>query len=255
VTGVSLVPTMLRRLLDAGWRPPERLRFVLLGGAPTPEDLVARCERLGVPVHPTYGMTETASQVATATPEQAFEHGDTVGQPLVFTDVTVVDEGEPCDPGEHGELVVDGPTVTPGYLDDDRTAAAFGDAGLHTGDVGYRDADGRLWVLGRLDDTVVTGGENVHPGEVADAVREHPAVADAAVVGLADDEWGERVAALVVPDEAVAADLDVDLVEARCRERLAPFKVPKTWGVADALPRTASGTVDREAVRERLRDA
>jgi O-succinylbenzoic acid--CoA ligase len=253
VTGLSLVPTMLTRLLDAGWTPPDHLRFVLLGGAPTPAVLVDRCERHGVPVHPTYGATETASQVATATPARAFDHEGTVGQPLLFTDVTVVDDdGEPCDPGESGELVVDGPTVTPGYLDDDQTAAAFGEHGLHTGDVGYRDVDGRLWVLGRLDDTVVTGGENVHPGEVADVVQDHPAVADVAVVGLPDEEWGERVAALVVPDAAVAADLDVDLLESRCRDRLAPFKVPKTWGVAGELPRTASGTVDREAVRERL---
>jgi O-succinylbenzoic acid--CoA ligase len=249
VTGVSLVPTMLGRMLDAGWTPPDRLRFVLLGGAPARDSLVERCEARGVPVHPTYGTTETASQIATATPQQAFDHGGTVGQPLVTTSVTVVDgAGDPVPPGETGELVVDGPTVTPGYLDDDRTEAAFGPHGLHTGDVGYRDDDGRLWVLGRTDDAIVTGGENVHPSQVADAVRDHPGVADVAVVGLEDPEWGERVGALVVGDAALAD------VETHCRERLAGFKVPKTWDVAEALPRTASGTVDREAVRELLRD-
>lgn len=246
VTGVSMVPTMLARTLDAGWEPPGPLRFVLLGGAPAPEKLVARCDDRGVPVHPTYGTTETASQVATATPSQAFEHPGTVGQPLVNTTVTVLDDGEPVAPGGRGELVVDGPTVTPGYLDAERTDDAFGPHGLHTGDMGYRDDDGRLWVLGRLDDVIVTGGENVHPLEVAATIRDHPDVADAAVVGLDDPEWGQRVAALVV------GEVPPDDLEAHCRERLASFKVPKTWDVAAKLPRTASGTVDREAVRDRL---
>ncbi len=245
-TGVSLVPTMLKRLLDAGWEPSADLRFVLVGGAPTPPELVERCERRGVPVHPTYGLTEAASQVATATPAQAFEHPDAVGQPLVTTDVTVVEDGEPCDPGGVGELVVDGPTITPGYLDDEATVQAFGDRGLHTGDLGYCDEDGRLWVLGRTDDAIVTGGETVHPGAVVDVLREHPAVEDAAVVGLDDPEWGERVAALVV------GAVDAAELAAHCRDRLAGYEVPKTWGVADALPRTPSGTVDRATVRDRL---
>jgi O-succinylbenzoic acid--CoA ligase len=248
VTGVSLVPTMLARMLDVGWQPPDCLRFVLLGGAPATEDLLARCADRDVPVHPTYGTTETASQIATATPEQAEDHPGTVGQPLVNTTVTVVEDGAPVAPGETGELVVDGATVTPGYLDEERTTEAFGPRGLHTGDLGYRDEDGRLWVLGRTDDTIVTGGENVHSAEVADAVRSHPGVEDVAVVGLPDEEWGERVAALVV------GDVDVAAVEAHCRERLGAFKVPKTWGTAEELPRTASGTVDRKAVRERLRE-
>ncbi|MFC7174106.1 hypothetical protein ACFQL0_13625 [Haloplanus litoreus] len=99
-----------------------------------------------------------------------------------------------------GEFVVSGPTVTPGYLGD-RGDDAFEPAGLRTGDVGYRDADGRLWVIGRTDDLIVTGGENVAPAEVVERLRDHPDVADAAVVGLPDEEWGERVAALVVPRE------------------------------------------------------
>ncbi|MFD1587416.1 o-succinylbenzoate--CoA ligase [Halorientalis brevis] len=252
VTGVSLVPTMLQRLLDAGWTAPDQLRFVLLGGAPASAELVDRCAIAGVPVYPTYGMTETASQIATATPEQAFSHEGTVGQPLLGTDVTVVDEaGSPLPTGERGELVVDGPTVTPGYLDSTTTDDAFGEFGLHTGDVGYRDDDGRLWVLNRVDDRIISGGENVDPGEVADTLTSHPDVAAAAVVGLDDPEWGERVGALVVP--AADESLDVDAVVAYCRGRLAGFKCPRTTAVAEELPRTASGTVDREAVRDRLR--
>ena len=244
VTGVSLVPTMLSRLLDAGWEPPSSLRFVLLGGGPASEPLVERCRERGVPVCPTYGMTETASQIATARPETAFEHAGTVGQPLVFTDVTVVADGEPCDPGERGEIVVDGPTVTPGYLGG--AGASFGEFGFRTGDLGYRDADGRLWVEGRVDDRIVTGGENVDASTVAGVIRDHSAVEDAAVVGLPDEEWGQRVAALVVGDVTPAA------VREHGAERLAAYEVPKTVRTADALPRTPSGTVDREAVRSRL---
>ena len=244
VTGVSLVPTMLSRLLDAGWEPPSSLRFVLLGGGPASEGLIERCKEQGVPVCPTYGMTETASQIATARPDTAFERAGTVGQPLVFTDVTVVADGEPCDPGERGEIVADGPTVTPGYLNGD--GETFGDYGFRTGDIGYRDEDGHLWIEGRVDDQIVTGGENVDASTVAAAIRDHPAVEDAAVVGLSDEEWGQRVAALVVGDVTPAA------VREHCAERLAPYEVPKTVRVADALPRTASGTVDRSAVRSRL---
>jgi len=247
---------MLSRLLDAGWEPADALRFVLLGGAPASSELLERCRERDVPVCPTYGMTETASQIATALPEEGAAHEGTVGQPLMFTDVTVVDEtGAAVEAGEQGELVVSGPTVTPGYLDDAHTDAAFGDRGLHTGDVGYRDADGRLWILNRRSDRIVTGGENVDPGEVVAALRDHPRVEDAAVVGLEDEEWGERVAALVVPDADSSSDestLKPRALLAHCDDRLAGFKQPKTIGIVDALPRTASGTVDREAVRDRL---
>ena len=249
-TGVSLVPTMLDRLLDAdvGYLP-ESLRFVLVGGAPTPPELIARCERRDVPIHPTYGMTETASQVATARPGEAFSRPERVGRPLAFTRVRALADGESLPPGEPGELVVSGPTVTPGYYDDpEANGAAFGPYGYRTGDVGAIEPDGSLRVIGRLDDVVITGGENVHPAEVADVLRSHPAVEDAVVVGLADPEWGERVCALVVAEGVTADDL-----RAFCRGRLADYKRPKTITFADSLPRTASGTVDRGAVRDRLR--
>ncbi|QSX01214.1 class I adenylate-forming enzyme family protein [Haloterrigena alkaliphila] len=259
ITGVSLVPTMCKRLLDAGWSPPDSLRFVLLGGAPATTELLERCREAGVPVSPTYGMTETASQIATAMPDETARYEGTVGRPLVSTDVTVVDEsGDPVPTGEAGELVVSGPTVTPGYLSEVATEAAFGERGLHTGDIGYRDDGGRLWILNRRSDRIVTGGENVDPGEVLETLRNYPGVEEAAVVGLEDPEWGERVAALVVPEggdidaDVATESIDLEALLAHCDDRLAGFKRPKTIGVADALPRTASGTVDREAVRQRL---
>ncbi len=251
-TCVSLVPTQLRRLLDAG-ADLSALRFVLLGGAPAPEALVQRALDRDVAVRPTYGTTETASQIATARPDEVATDPGTVGSPLLFTDVSVVDEyGRTRPPGEAGELVVSGPTVTPGYYDDpERTDAAFGPEGLRTGDVGRRDEAGRLHVLNRTDDRIVTGGENVDPGEVAGALREHPEVRDAVVVGLEDAEWGQRVAALVAADGEVAPS---DLA-GHCDDRLAGFKQPRTVAVTESLPRTASGTVDREAAREVVRRA
>ncbi|WEL17357.1 Acyl-CoA synthetase (AMP-forming)/AMP-acid ligase II [Halorhabdus sp. SVX81] len=251
VTGVSFVPTMLSRLLEAGWSPPESLRFVLLGGAAAPRDLIERSEKAGVPAYPTYGMTETASQVATATPTQAFENPGTVGQPLMFTKVAIIDDGASSPPGETGEIVIDGPTVTPGYLDDDATRRVFDERGLHTGDLGYRDSDGRLYVVGRIDDRIVTGGENVDPNEVQSVIESHPGVAESTVVGIPDEEWGERVGALVVPENGT--EPAPDEIESICRDELASFKVPKSIAVSKTIPRTVSGTVDRETVIERIR--
>ncbi|WP_332898820.1 o-succinylbenzoate--CoA ligase [Haladaptatus sp. CMSO5] len=251
-TGISLVPVMLSRLLDAGVSF-DPFRFVLLGGAPAPDDLIERCEREGVPVSPTYGMTEAASQIATATPSEAFAYPGTVGRPLFGTDVTVVgDDGDPVEPGTPGELVVSGPTVMKEYYDDyETTVDAFSEYGLHTGDMGYQDEGGRLWVANRRADRIITGGENVDPAEVVAVLLTHPKVADAAVVGIEDDEWGERVGALVVTEdvEKVTGDELVD----HCRAKLAGYKCPRVIGFTSALPRTASGTVEREKVREALR--
>ncbi len=203
ITGVSLVPTMLRKTLDRRGTLADSLRVVLLGGAPASEELIGRCRNYSIPVHPTYGMTEAASQIATATPAQTRDRPGTVGRPLFGTDVTVVDDGEPVDPGDTGEIVVDGPTIAPGYYGlPDITAERFGPYGLHTGDVGRLDENGYLHVLNRLDDRIITGGENVEPGEVSTVLANHPAIDEAAVVGLEDDVWGERVAALVEVDPA-----------------------------------------------------
>ena len=255
VTGVSLVPTQLRRLLDGGVEPAE-LRTVLLGGAPASQSLLERASDAGLPVYPTYGLTETASQVTTARPAETEAYPGTVGQPLLGTTVRIVADGTPLDPGERGEIVVDGPTVTPGYLDGERSRAAFSEWGLHTGDVGYTDEDGRLWVLGRRDETIITGGELVAPAAVAEELRSVTGVADAAVAGVDDPEWGERVGAVLVAatDASSPTEVRQRAVE-HCRERLAGYKRPKTVAVVEELPRTQSGTVDRDALRQLLRTA
>jgi len=209
VTLVSLVPTTLARVLDAGLEHPPRLRTVLLGGAPIAPALAQRARTAGIPVTETYGLTEACSQVTTG------------GPPLFCTRVRIAGDGE---------IVVSGPTVASG-------------GELHTGDLGELDADGNLRVVGRKADTIVTGGENVAPAEVEAVLAEHPEVADAGVHARPDAEWGEAVAATVVLRPGAAATAE-DL-RAHVAGRLASFKVPKTVTFADALPRTPSGKLRR----------
>jgi O-succinylbenzoic acid--CoA ligase len=222
VTLVSLVPTTLLRLLEAGLRGPPDLRCALLGGAPAPPALLARAAEVGVPVAQTYGLTEACSQVATS----AIGEPDSAAAPLPGTTVVI---------SPAGEILVAGPTVAPGSV--------AADGYLHTGDLGRLDDAGRVHVTGRLGDLIVSGGENVAPAEVEAVLSDHPAVAEAAVFGRADPEWGEAVAAAVVlrPGASVAAE---DLRE-HCAARLARFKAPRSVVFVDALPRTSSGKVVR----------
>jgi O-succinylbenzoic acid--CoA ligase len=228
-TLVSLVPTMLARLRDAGLERAPRLRGILLGGGPIPAELLDWALAAGLPVMPTYGMTETASQVATAAA------GERLARPLPGVELRIgrsEGEGPEGGPPDEGEILVRGPMVSP--------AARLGDGGwLHTGDRGRLTADGLLDVDGRMDDLIVTGGENVAAQEVEQVLRSHPAVEDAAVIGVEDAEWGRAVTAFVVADVPEAELL------AHCRERLARFKVPKRIVALDELPRTASGKVNR----------
>ncbi|MBU6336950.1 MAG: AMP-binding protein [Acidobacteria bacterium] len=215
-TMVSLVPTMLSRLLDAGLERPPALRWALLGGAPAPSSLLERAAQAGVPVAPTWGMTETASQVTT------------FGRPLFCTRVEA---------SAGGELLVDGPTVSPSCP-----------RPLATGDLGEVLPSGEVVVAGRASATIITGGENVDPVAVEHVLEEHPQVGECGVYGRPDREWGEAVVALVVPSAGEGpqpADLD-----AWCRERLAPFECPKEVRVVDSLPRTGAGKLDRARLGE-----
>lgn len=252
VTIVSLVPTMLTRLLEErGGRPlPAHLRCLLVGGGPLATSLLEECGRRRWPVAPTYGLTEAASQVATLAPEDAARKLGSAGKPLFPTQVRIGGEGgKEAPPGVPGEILVRGPTVTPGYFRRPRDSAeALRGGWLHTGDIGYLDADGYLYVLDRRDDLIVSGGENVYPAEVEEVLRAHPDVADAAVVGVPDDSWGQMVVAAVVLREPARTSEEALL--AFCRERLAPYKVPKELRFVTALPRNAAGKLLRWELRQ-----
>ncbi len=243
VTLLSLVPTALHRLLDV--RPSPRLRCALIGGAAASPALLERAHAAGWPVAPTYGCTEAASQVATATPGTYAG----VGHPLLATSVRVLrDDGTEAAVDEDGVIEIAGPTVTPGYLEAGGTIRAVAAGGwFRTGDLGRRDASGALHVLGRRDDVIVTGGENVAPAEVEAALALAPDVAEVAVAGVDDDEWGRAVAAWVVARPGCTPSLDA--LRAGARAHLAPYKLPRRLFVVAALPRTAAGKVRRAALR------
>ena len=251
---ISLVPTMLARLLDAapGLRAPQGLRCVLLGGGPISPALLERARARGFALAPSYGLTEAASQVATAEPGV----GDgTALPPLPATEVRTVDaDGAVLPAGAAGEICVRGAQVMAGYLDRDAdTARALRAGWLHTGDVGELDASGRLRVLDRRDDLIVSGGENVYPAEVEAALLAHPDVAEAGVVGLADPGWGQRVVAVVVPRRAPGEPLQREIL-AHCARALARFKRPRELRFAADLPRTGSGKLQRALLRKRLEE-
>ncbi|MEA2398279.1 MAG: o-succinylbenzoate---CoA ligase [Thermoleophilaceae bacterium] len=224
VTLVSLVATMLRRLRDSGLEDAPALRAALLGGGPVPRDLLEWAAGRGLPVLQTYGLTETASQVATLPAREALSHHGSAGRPLLGVDLRI---------GDDGEILVRGPMVARGAL--------AADGWLHTGDGGHLDEDGFLHVDGRLDDTIVTGGENVAAAQVEDALLAHPAVADAAVAGRPDSEWGQAVTAWIV----LATQVPDHELDAHCRSRLAGYKVPRRFVRMDELPRNAAGKVLR----------
>jgi O-succinylbenzoic acid--CoA ligase len=252
VTIVSVVSVMLQRMLEErGGRPyPPSLRCVLAGGGPVPEDLLRACAERGVPVVQTYGLTEAASQVATLAPEDALRKLGSAGKPLPPTEVRIADgEGRPLPPGAPGEILVRGPTVMAGYRGrPEETAGALRDGWLHTGDVGYLDAGGYLYVLDRRSDLIISGGENVYPAEVETALREHPDVLDAGVFGVPDARWGQTVAAAVV--RRPRSGVTEGGLQAHCGERLAPYKVPRYVRFVEALPRNAAGKLLRQALRE-----
>ncbi|HXH21116.1 MAG TPA: o-succinylbenzoate--CoA ligase [Dehalococcoidia bacterium] len=252
VTIVSLVATMLRRMLAAhegAYHP--RLRCVLLGGGPAPADLVQECLRRGIPVAPTYGLTEAASQVSTLLPEEAAAKPGSAGKPLLTVVLSIVrEDGSAAPAGEAGEIAVRGPTVMAGYWRrPEATAAALRDGSLRTGDYGYLDSEGYLYVADRRDDLIVTGGENVYPAEVEAVLEAHAAVREAGVFALPDREWGQRVAAAVVLEPG--AEAGAEALRAWCRERLAGYKAPRTFVFLPELPRTASGKLLRRELRER----
>ncbi|WP_420644870.1 AMP-binding protein [Candidatus Leptofilum sp.] len=283
VTLISLVPTMLHRLLASRTHWPASLRLILLGGAAATPELVAQANALPRAVngnrlaaisnpptdHPplvatTYGLTEAASQVATMPPADAARKPGSVGKPLMFTRVKIVGEdGMERPSNEIGEIVVTGPTIMAGYyqkeIRDWRLETSQSPTSnlqsphnsIHTGDLGYLDDDGDLFLVQRRSDLIVSGGENVYPAEVEAVLRQHLQVSEACVVGIPDKEWGQRMAAMVqiIPNTNVSAQELITF----CRQHLAGYKIPRQIELVTQLPLTASGKIERKEVAEQLR--
>ncbi len=238
-TIASLVPTMLRRLLAADPGPFPGEPVVLLGGAPAPAALVEQGLDAGLRVLASYGLTEACSQVTTVVPGDERRSLGTTGPPLPGMRVQVVAAGRAVSPGTAGLIEIAGPAVSPGYAGEPPRAGP-----LLTADIGRFDDAGRLMVLGRADEVVVTGGENVHPAEVEALLSGCPGVVEAAAFGLPDPEWGQRLVAAVV----ASPGFDAAAAAAWLRARAPSYLVPREWRIVGELPRNAAGKVDRTAL-------
>ena len=257
VTKILVVPALMRFLLQS----PEieqadlsSLTLVIYAGSPMPVDLLgAALAKFRCGLGQLYGLTETSGGVTYLTPDDhrlcSGNRLRSCGRPLGRVEIRIVNaEGVDVPHGEIGEILCRSPQVMKGYWNrPEETARALTDGWLRTGDAGYVDAEGYLYIHDRLNDAIVSGGENVYPAEVEIALRAHPAVADVAVVGVPDDSWGESVKAFVV--RTPNSDLTAFDVIAHARSRIAGFKAPKTVEFVDALPRNATGKVLRRELR------
>jgi O-succinylbenzoic acid--CoA ligase len=233
VTHVSVVDATLRRILEArGGRPlPDRVRAVVVGGGPVSPALLDACPQAIA----SYGLTESCAMATLVRPGAPAAQRRTAGQALPGVDLRIADDGV---------IELRGPTVMRGYLDDpEATAAALREGWLRTGDLGEVDADGCLRVLSRRDDLIISGGENVYPAEIELALREHPDVADAVVIGVTDERWGEVPLAVVQLRRPGAPDLRAFL-----EPKLARYKLPRIV-LTDEIPRLANGKPDRAALK------
>lgn len=257
VTGTFAVPAML---LFASQQPNftsadlSTLRFLVCGAAPVPEPLMRLYADRGVPINQAYGLTEASPLLTFLEPEWGISKLGSAGRTPIFTEVrlTAPDGREVTTPGEKGEIIARGPNIMKGYWNNpEATAAAIDAEGwLHTGDVGTFDADGFLFIVDRVKDMVITGGENVYPAEVENVLYEHPAISEIAVIGLPDEQWGEVVVAVA----ALRQDSNLDLKELRnfATDRLARYKLPRRLEIVAALPRNPAGKVLKFELRARF---
>ena len=257
VSHTVLVPTMINLLVqypDARKHDLSSLEVLAYGGSPMAPELIHRTRELlpKVELVQVYGLSETGFLSGLQDQDHTESRLLSCGRPCPGIDLQIVDEsGRALEPGEHGELVARGANVTRGYWNNrQETEIAFRDGMFRTGDIGYQDSHGYYYILDRVKDMIVTGGENVYSGEVEAVIYEHPAVREAAVIGIPDPQWGELVMAAVVlkPGMGLSAD---DLI-AFCRRSLANYKVPRRVEISDTeLPKSGTGKVLKRILRDR----
>ncbi|HWC07947.1 MAG TPA: AMP-binding protein [Solirubrobacterales bacterium] len=252
----SSVPTMLAALMHAPGADQAEgnsLRFVICGAAPLSPALFRRFEeKFGLKVMEGYGLTE-GTCCSTINPFYGPRKVGSIGLPTRGQEVVIKDEnGQAVEPGTAGEVCIRGKNVMAGYYErPDANAETLRDGWLHTGDVGYCDEDGYFFLVDRVKDMIIRGGENIYPREIEDALLESANVKEAAVVGRPDEVRGEEVHAVV----ALVEGDDVVALEEHCRERLAAFKVPSSWEVVPELPKTSTGKIDKKPLRAKLAEA
>ncbi len=251
ISHVSLVPTQLKRFLEQGIEAPQTIKWTLLGGAPSSSPLVADSIKAGWRSAKVYGSTETSAFVAVLQPEDHEQKPNSSGRPLTGV---VIDVLTAADPDGIGEIVISSASVSSGYLNaDEESKQKFVDGKYHTGDLGFTDADGFLHVIGRIDQTIISGGEKIQPFEVERAAINTGLVESCAVTAIADEEWGEIVACAVVfkqgkqmPDSEFRKLLKVEL---------AGFQMPKKITYLEMMPITETGKIDKTELLELFRNS
>ncbi|WP_432352546.1 o-succinylbenzoate--CoA ligase [Sporosarcina sp. A2] len=247
VSGMSVVAVTLERLLTViendEFTVHPKFRTLLAGGGPVPVSYLKRAEQCGLPVLQTYGMTETSSQTATLSVEDALRKSGSAGKPLFFTDIQIEGVDEPF---IKGEILIKGPHVTKGYIGNHADTQALQNGWLHSGDIGYFDDEGFLFVADRRSDLIISGGENIYPAEVEAVLIEHPEILEAGVCAMPSKEWGAIPVAFVVAQSTVS---EGDL-RTFCATRLASYKIPKAIHFVSELPRNASNKLMRKKLRE-----
>ncbi len=253
VTYLFGVPAMFQAVAAApGWAAADlsSVRTMICGGAPVPERVITTYQERGLTFLQGYGLTESAPSALFLRAAESTRKVGSAGTPCFFTDVRVVGpDGEDVTPGEPGEVVLYGPNVMAGYWDKPAETAAVlsADGWLRTGDVAVTDDEGFLYIRDRIKDLIISGGENIYPAEVEDAIHKHPAVADCAVIGIADERWGEVGRAVVVVRDGAEVE-PTELLEF-LSGRIARYKVPKSVVFTSTLPRTASGKLLKSRLR------
>ena len=255
ITFMFGVPTMFEQVArHPRWADADlsSLRILTCGGSPVSTPLIAAYQERGLTFLQGYGMTEASPGTLFLDAEHAISKAGSAGVPHFFSDVRVVrPDLAPVDVGETGEVVLRGPHVMPGYWGlPEETAASFADGWFRSGDAARVDEDGYVFIVDRIKDMIISGGENIYPAEIEDLLLGHPDIAECAVIGVQDDKWGEVPRAVVVPREG--ATPDPDEVLASLAGRLAKYKIPKSVVIADGLPRTASGKLLKSRVRKRF---
>ncbi|MBD8007360.1 o-succinylbenzoate--CoA ligase [Bacillus norwichensis] len=244
VTIMSAVTAMINRMLTEQGNLPYHpaFRCLLAGGGPVPKPLLEVCKERQIPVFQTYGMTETSSQIATLSPEDSLRKLGSAGKPLFPSQLKIMVEQEEAKPMQEGEIFVKGPNVTGGYLNRDETNAdSFRDGWFSTGDLGFKDEEGFVYILDRRSDLIISGGENIYPAEIEEILLSHDEVADAGVTGISDKKWGHVPYGFVVAGKPI----NEEEILAFCRKSLAAYKVPKRIIQVNELPRNGANKLMR----------
>lgn len=249
-TRMSAVAIMLEKVISyiekTGQKASPRFQLILGGGGPIPEDYLKRAHAIGIRIAQTYGMTETSSQTATLSSEDALRKLGSAGKALMFNEIKI--DGA-LKAGDHGEICVRGEHVTPGYIGCHSNLPTTIDGWLHTGDIGYLDDEGYLYVADRRSDLIISGGENIYPAEIENVLLSHHAILEAGVCGIADENWGQRPIAFIVKKQ----ELSVEELKAYCIERLAKYKVPEKFRFIEELPRNGAGKLMRRKLPQFLK--